>query len=125
MSRAQRMRAKERDAARGLPFENRARRRAILYAREHGWLCYWCGRDLTPETITAEHIVERANGGKTADGNVVPSCGKCNHRRPAALAPSDWQAVRTLARSRSLPLKQALIAVFGLAAGAAEEPHPR
>ena len=41
-------------------------------------ICHYCGGKFGPTTLTMDHIVPIARGGKSAKGNVVPSCKKCN-----------------------------------------------
>ncbi|KMP12307.1 HNH endonuclease [Candidatus Nitromaritima sp. SCGC AAA799-A02] len=41
-------------------------------------ICHYCGGRFDPAQLTMDHIVPIARGGKSAKGNVVPSCKKCN-----------------------------------------------
>ena len=41
-------------------------------------ICHYCGGEFDPKRLTMDHIVPIARGGKSAKGNVVPSCKKCN-----------------------------------------------
>ena len=41
-------------------------------------VCHYCGGEFNPMSLTMDHIVPLARGGKSAKGNVVPSCKKCN-----------------------------------------------
>ena len=41
-------------------------------------VCHYCGGKFDPISLTMDHIVPIARGGKSAKGNVVPSCKKCN-----------------------------------------------
>ena len=41
-------------------------------------ICHYCGGKFSPTSLTMDHIVPIARGGKSAKGNVVPSCKKCN-----------------------------------------------
>ena len=41
-------------------------------------VCHYCGGKFEPTILTMDHIVPIARGGKSAKGNVVPSCKKCN-----------------------------------------------
>ena len=41
-------------------------------------ICHYCGGKFAPISLTMDHIVPIARGGKSAKGHVVPSCKKCN-----------------------------------------------
>ncbi len=41
-------------------------------------ICHYCGGVFSPSSLTMDHIVPIARGGRSAKGNVVPSCKKCN-----------------------------------------------
>ena len=41
-------------------------------------ICHYCGGKFDPANLTMDHIVPIARGGKSAKGNVVPSCKQCN-----------------------------------------------
>ena len=41
-------------------------------------VCHYCGGKFGPTSLTMDHIVPMARGGKSAKGNVVPTCKKCN-----------------------------------------------
>jgi 5-methylcytosine-specific restriction endonuclease McrA len=58
------------------------RKRRILKA--YGCACIYCKKPLTLETMTIEHVVPRAKGGKNTIDNLRPACGFCNsvHRNP-------------------------------------------
>ena len=60
-----------------------ARLLAIEDAERRGWLCYYCGRTMTPagggeRAMTADHRIAVAHGGTTDEGNVVALCRRCN-----------------------------------------------
>lgn len=57
--------------------EARLARIAYLMARD-GNGCLYCGRDLTAETATVEHVVPKAHGGPDHASNLALSCGPCN-----------------------------------------------
>ena len=44
-------------------------------------ICYYCGQKFKPEELTMDHIVPLARGGRTTQGNVVPSCKECNKKK--------------------------------------------
>jgi 5-methylcytosine-specific restriction protein A len=41
-------------------------------------ICAYCGDRFAPGELTMDHVVPIARGGRSAKGNVVPSCKKCN-----------------------------------------------
>ncbi len=41
-------------------------------------ICHYCGGKFEPASLTMDHIVPIARGGRSGTGNVVPSCKKCN-----------------------------------------------
>lgn len=51
-------------------------------------LCYWCKQPMKkdadetdPLQLTADHLIPVYAGGKTAPGNIVAACRKCNSSR--------------------------------------------
>jgi len=78
--------------------KSRARRKArevysvanlrVRAFHNQGGKCYWCGQAMTlygsitdPLVATADHLDPTFAGGKTKPGNIVASCGPCNHSR--------------------------------------------
>lgn len=53
-------------------------------------ICHYCKRKFDPETLTMDHLVPLARGGKTTRGNVVPCCKECNSRKKYLL-PIEWE----------------------------------
>lgn len=43
--------------------------------------CYYCGKKITKEQITIDHIYPIDFGGPTITNNLLPSCGECNIRK--------------------------------------------
>lgn len=43
--------------------------------------CHYCGGTFPPSSLTMDHIVPLARGGKSKKGNVVPSCQNCNKQK--------------------------------------------
>lgn len=41
-------------------------------------ICHYCGGKFDFKNMTMDHIVPISRGGKSAKGNIVPSCKKCN-----------------------------------------------
>lgn len=54
--------------------------RLNIYARDHD-TCQYCGRKLPRSDLNLDHVVPRAQGGKTTWENVVCSCIGCNLRK--------------------------------------------
>jgi len=51
-----------------------------IYARDHD-TCQYCGRQLPRSELNLDHVVPRAQGGKTTWENVVCSCVSCNLKK--------------------------------------------
>lgn len=43
--------------------------------------CHWCGKPLTLETSTLDHVIPLYRGGLDHDNNRVLACHECNHDR--------------------------------------------
>ena len=54
--------------------------RYMLYKRDGG-KCAYCGKPLSREEATIDHIIPKKLGGKTNWENCVISCKKCNSRK--------------------------------------------
>jgi 5-methylcytosine-specific restriction endonuclease McrA len=54
--------------------------RNALFVRDGG-ACQYCGVHLKKSAATVDHIVPRAQGGRTNWENVALSCQTCNHRK--------------------------------------------
>ena len=54
--------------------------RVNVYARDK-YRCGYCHEKITLASATYDHIVPRAQGGKTVWENIVTSCGICNERK--------------------------------------------
>lgn len=52
--------------------------------------CHYCRRHFKPSELTMDHIVPIIRGGKSAKGNVVPSCKECNNKKKHML-PMEWE----------------------------------
>lgn len=51
--------------------------RADAYRRQGGKCCY-CREPMTRETVSADHVVARRNGGITSRENIKAACKDCN-----------------------------------------------
>ncbi len=67
--------AREREKARAL------RKSAWWQRRIARGTCAYCGGQFAPAALTMDHIVPVARGGRSAKGNVVPSCKDCNNKK--------------------------------------------
>ncbi len=54
--------------------------RENVYARDHG-RCQYCGRALSRQEATFDHVVPRAQGGGTGWNNIVIACVPCNQKK--------------------------------------------
>lgn len=53
-------------------------------------VCYFCHEKFPPKELTMDHIIPIIRGGKSAKGNVVPSCKECNNKKKHML-PLEWE----------------------------------
>ena len=54
--------------------------RQNIYTRDRG-LCQYCGRELSRQEVTYDHVVPKSQGGATTWENVVTSCVECNSHK--------------------------------------------
>jgi 5-methylcytosine-specific restriction endonuclease McrA len=54
--------------------------RVNIYARDK-YRCQYCGKKSTMSELTYDHVVPRAQGGKTTWTNIVAACMDCNARK--------------------------------------------
>lgn len=59
-------------------------RRTDIMARD-GNLCYLCGRELTLQTATIDHVIPLSRGGSHTPDNVKLACKPCNSRKQSKL----------------------------------------
>lgn len=71
----------------------KGRYRAILWVRQRG-RCKYCRGALSKETMTLDHVVPRAKGGRLTLSNLVLACKPCNESKGDAM-PWDWDGVGT------------------------------
>lgn len=71
----------------------RERRKARELRNSQWWkrkraagICHHCGGRFAPAELTMDHLVPVIRGGKSAKGNLVPSCKACNNERKHRLA---------------------------------------
>ena len=58
--------------------------------RRSSGLCHYCGKKFFPRSLTMDHIVPIARGGKSTKGNVVPACRDCNTKKKHRLL-MEWE----------------------------------
>lgn len=44
-------------------------------------VCHYCGRKFPPSTLTMDHVVPLARGGRSVKENLVPCCKECNNKK--------------------------------------------
>lgn len=54
--------------------------RVNIYGRD-GYACQYCGEKKSMHELTYDHVVPRAQGGKTTWTNIVSCCVECNSRK--------------------------------------------
>jgi 5-methylcytosine-specific restriction endonuclease McrA len=52
-------------------------------------VCHYCGGSFVPSELTMDHLVPIIRGGRSTQGNVVPSCKECNNKK-GYLLPLEW-----------------------------------
>lgn len=74
-----------------------------VYARDRG-RCQYCGRRVSRDEFTYEHVLPRAAGGRTCWENVVVACVPCNQRK-ASRTPEQagMRLLSAPARPKTLP----------------------
>lgn len=64
-------------------------KRETLFYRDHG-ICQYCLAELSPTTITCDHVMPKAKGGKHGWDNVVSACKACNAAKSDSLPKGKW-----------------------------------
>ena len=54
--------------------------RLNIYMRD-GWTCQYCRERKHTKELTFDHVLPRAQGGKTSWTNIVTACRECNHAK--------------------------------------------
>lgn len=60
-------------------------------------VCHYCGGSFAPSELTMDHLVPIIRGGRSTQGNVVPSCKECNSKK-GYLLPLEWDEYLESAR---------------------------
>jgi 5-methylcytosine-specific restriction endonuclease McrA len=63
--------------------EYEKRKTAVRYSKHNvflrdGYVCQYCGDDVSRKTATLDHVLPVSHGGKTTFENTVTACGPCN-----------------------------------------------
>jgi 5-methylcytosine-specific restriction endonuclease McrA len=81
---------------------NKNRLRKGMLLATYGPHCAYCGRTLTPKSVTRDHVLPKVQGGTNA-GNILPACLICNRLKgPLTLeqfkevARTAWESRRTI-----------------------------
>ena len=54
--------------------------RRHIYTRDHG-KCQYCGKSLSRQELTYDHVIPKSQGGETSWENVVTCCIDCNGKK--------------------------------------------
>ena len=54
-------------------------------ARLQKGVCHYCGKRVGAESLTMDHVVPLARGGRSVRSNIVPCCKDCNSNKKTAL----------------------------------------
>lgn len=54
--------------------------RRVLFNRD-GWTCLYCGRLVTRETASVDHVLPKSMGGKKTWKNCATACKQCNKKK--------------------------------------------
>lgn len=78
--------------------------RANVLARDR-FACQYCGAKSAPRDLTFDHVVPRAQGGRTSWENIVTACKRCNHLKGCRTPEQAGMKLRTApVRPKQLPL---------------------
>ncbi len=78
--------------------------RINIYARDRN-TCQYCGRHFSRSELNLDHVVPRAQGGRSTWENVVCSCIGCNRRKGGSTPPqAGMRLVRRPSRPRWSPV---------------------
>jgi len=87
----------------------RQRQRGIKFSRDNvyvrdGCKCQYCGKKVSRPEATYDHVIPRAQGGKTTWENVVIACVPCNQKKGNRTPEKAGMALRsTPAKPKRLP----------------------
>lgn len=64
----------------GVPSRNIVYSKQLICQRDK-WTCMYCGKKVTSETCSVDHIVPRSKNGKSTFKNTVCACKPCNSKK--------------------------------------------
>ncbi len=74
--------------------------------------CQYCGERFRMDGLTYDHVVPRAQGGKTTWDNIVMACRKCNDEKGSRTPEqAKMKLLRKPVRPKTLPLAQPVLAM--------------
>lgn len=74
-----------------------------VYARDRG-RCQYCAMRVRRDEFTYEHVIPRAQGGRTSWENVVVACVRCNQKKAGRTpAQASMKLLSTPVRPKTLP----------------------
>jgi 5-methylcytosine-specific restriction endonuclease McrA len=81
--------------------------RQNILARDR-WLCQYCDTKVTTQSMTMDHVVPRAQGGRTEWENIVTCCEECNSRK------ADKTPAQAKMRLKRAPVRPEWVPVFSI-----------
>jgi len=81
--------------------------RQNILARDR-WTCQYCSEKVTTQEMTMDHVVPRAQGGKTEWENIVTCCGECNSKK------ADRTPQQAKMRLRKKPERPSWVPIFSI-----------
>ncbi len=61
---------------------------------EYGHYCWWCGKFLTEDVMTIDHLYPKSRGGSNSLENLRLTCKQCNNSRGNSVFPPGWKSSR-------------------------------
>ena len=55
-------------------------------------MCYYCGKPMSQNSVTRDHLQPRSKGGRNTKGNIVEACQNCNVEKGCLSLP-EWRLV--------------------------------
>lgn len=81
--------------------------RSNVYARDR-WKCQYCGQKKKTEDLNLDHVIPRAQGGKTCWENIVASCITCNNKK------RDRTPAQAGMKLRKQPVRPTWVPIFSI-----------
>jgi 5-methylcytosine-specific restriction endonuclease McrA len=89
------------------PFRKGVKFSRVNVLSRDGYVCQYCGKRPPPRELTFDHVIPRAQGGRTIWENIVTACVRCNERKGARTpAEARMPLKKQPYRPRDLPLHQ-------------------